>query len=248
MIHIYNIVNLFNELVHEKYPECTYGEPSPKDHELADQLFLLFDQLLNSTELLVDNIVTLDFDEYSDDSEEYEEEYSGADNIIVDGVKYSYDTMNAIVKYSKTHTFSSLRSRYRGIKYKQQLHRIKQYINTQGTKAQKLQRIDEFVFAQFTHARESYLPVHDFDLKRLAIQKARCLNFSGFTASHHWLLEFKRRHHISSRKVTKLITRNHLEDRKAILQSAETFLKKVNSLVPNYPIDHILNSDQSSFK
>ena len=190
MINISNILNLFNQLVHEKYPECTYVEPSPKEHELADQLFLLFDQLLNSTELLVDNIVTLDFDEYNDDNEEYTEEHRGVDQTIIDGVKYSYDTMNAIVKYSKTHTFSSLRSRYKGIKCKQQLHRIKQYVNTLGTKAQKLQRIDEFVFAQFSHARESYLPVHDFDLKRFAIQKARCLNLNSFTASHHWLLDF----------------------------------------------------------
>ena len=245
MINIYNVVNLFNDLVYQKYPEPTRDEPSPKDHELADQLF---DQLLNSAELLVDSVVTLDFDEYADNNEEYTVENRAENLTIMDGTKYSYDTMRAVVDYSKTHTFSSLRSRYKSIKYKQQLYRIKQYVKVQGTKAQKLQRLDEFVFPQFTRARESYLPVHDSDLRRLAIQKARCLNLNDFTASHHWLLDFKQRHHISSRKVTKLIAKNYCEDRNKILNSADTFLKKVNKIIPKYPVDHVLNSDQSSFK
>lgn len=248
MINIYNVVNLFNDLVYQKYPESTHDEPSPKEHELADQLFLLFNQLLNSAELLVDNVVTLDFVEYDDNDEEYTAENRAESLTVIDGIKYSYDTMRDVVDYSKTHTFSSLRNRYKNIKYKQQLHRIKQYVKVQGTKAQKLQRLDEFVFAQFTRARESYLPVHDSDLRRLAIQKARCLNLNDFTASHHWLLDFKQRHHISSRKVTKLITKNHCEDRNKILNSADTFLKKVNKTIPKYPVDHVLNSDQSSFK
>jgi len=64
-------------------------------------------------------------------------------------------------------------------------------------------------------------------LRRLAIKKAHDLNIIGFTASHHWVSGFKRRHHISSRKVTKLITKNHLEDRDNILKSAESFVQTV---------------------
>ena len=70
----------------------------------------------------------------------------------------------------------------------------------------------------------------------------------GFTVSHHWLLHFKRCHHQSSRKVTKLVTKNHLEDREKLLKTAESFVKLVKNMIPNYPIDYILNSDQSSFK
>ncbi|CAF3617883.1 unnamed protein product [Rotaria sp. Silwood1] len=248
MINTNNVLNLFSELVRRKYPESARNEPSSNDHELADQLFLLFDQLLNSTELLVDNIVTLDFDIYNDDNEDYEEESTETNPIIIDGIKYSYATMIAVVEYSKTHTFLSLRNRYRSIKYKQQLRRIKQYVNAQGTRKQKLQRIDEYVFSEFVRARESYLPIHDFDLRGLAIKKARSLNLNGFTASHRWMLDFKRRHNISSRKITKLITKNHLDDREKILKSAENFVKIVNNVIPNYPVDYVLNTDQSSFK
>ena len=248
MINICNVLNLFSELVRQKYPEPTPDDISSKGHELADQLLLLFDQLLNSTELLIDNMVTLDFDGYNDDNEEYQEEITDSNQANFGGIKYSYTTMSDIVQYSKTHSFPSFRNRYKRIKFKQQLHRIKRYVDVEGTKNQKLERIDEFVFQQFTHARQFYLPVHDFDLRRLAIKKARSLNMAGFTISHHWLLHFKRYHHISSRKVTKLITKNHLEDREKLLKTAESFVKLVNSMIPNYPIDHILNSGQSSFK
>jgi hypothetical protein len=171
MININNILYMFNNLVRQKYPELVQSEPSSKDHELADQLFLLFNQLLNSAELLVDHIVTLDFDEYDDCSADYEDENKNDVVSNVDGIKYSYDTMSAVVEYSKTHTFTSIRRRYKQIKHKEQLRRIKQYVNAQGTKTQKLQRVDDFVYAEFIRARECCLPIHDSDVRRLAIKK-----------------------------------------------------------------------------
>lgn len=113
--------------------------------------------------------------------------------------------MNDIVQYSKTDSFSSLHNQCRSIKFKHQLHRIEIYFAAECTRKRKLQRIDQFVFEQFTRARQSCLPILDFDLCHLAIENARCLNLPEFTASHHWLLYFKHRHQISSRKVTKLI-------------------------------------------
>ena len=71
MINICNILNLFSGLVPQKYSESTLNEPSSKHHEFPDQLFLLVDQLLNSIDLLIDDVVTLDFDEYNDENEEY---------------------------------------------------------------------------------------------------------------------------------------------------------------------------------
>ena len=134
--------------------------------------------------------------------------------------------MCAIVEFSKNHTFSTLRRRYRQIKHKEQLRRIKQYVNAQGTKKQKLQRVDDFVYMEFIRARECCLPIYDSNLRRLALKKAQELNISGFTASYRWLLNFKSRHHISSRKITKLVTKNHLEDRDKILKSAQKFCQR----------------------
>ena len=115
-------------------------------------------------------------------------------------------------------------------------------------KKQKLQRVDDFVYVEFIRARECCLPIHDSDLIRLALKKAQELNIFGFTTSHHWLLNFKSRHHISSRKVTKLATKNNLEDRDKILKSVENFVKEVINVIPDYAEDHILISDQSNFR
>ncbi|CAF5064894.1 unnamed protein product, partial [Rotaria magnacalcarata] len=51
----------------------------------------------------------------------------------------------------------------------------------------------------FENARENYLPVHDLDLRRWALQKAKEISLGDFSASAHWVLMFKRRHNIVSR-------------------------------------------------
>ena len=82
-----------------------------------------------------------------------------------------------------------------------------------------------------------------FRFKTFSSPKRIKLNIFGFTASHHWLLNFESRHHVSSRKVTKLVAKNPLEDRDKILKSAENFVKEVINVIPDYAEDHILNSD-----
>ncbi|CAF3463547.1 unnamed protein product, partial [Rotaria sp. Silwood2] len=155
--------------------------------------------------------------------------------------------MCAIVKFSKNHAFQSLRHRYKNVNHTEQLRRIKQYVNAQDTKLQKLQQIEEFVYAEFARTSESFLPIHDLDIRRFAIKKARSLNLNGFKASHHWLSDFKHRHHISSRKITKFVTKHYIEDPDKIFKSVENFVSKVKDRLSNYAADHILNSDQSSF-
>ncbi|CAF2138881.1 unnamed protein product [Rotaria magnacalcarata] len=171
---------------------------------------------MNSSKSFVDNIVTLDFDDYNDDDENYDEENNEEGSVPINDVKYSYGTMCAIVKYSKTPTFQSLRHRYRHVKHKEQLRRIKELL----------------------------LPVHDCDVRRLAMKKARGLNLPGFAASHHWLSDFKHLHHISSRKITKLVTKHYIDDREIILMLAENILIKVKEKQWKYATGHILNSDQ----
>ena len=134
MINVNNFLHIFNDLVCQKYTDVTPSEQSSKNYDLADQMFVLFNQLLSSTELLNDHILTLDFDEYDDYNPDYQEENMTDTSPDVHDIKYSYETMCAVVKYSQTHTFTSLRRRYRQIKFKEQLRRIKQYVNGEGTK------------------------------------------------------------------------------------------------------------------
>lgn len=154
---------------------------------------------MNSSKSDVDNIATLDFDDYNGDDNNSEEADNEEGSVPMNNIKHSYATMCAMVKYSKMHTFQSLRPCYKHVEHKEQLCRIKQYVNFQGTKVQKFQQIDEFVCI-----RELSLPIHDSDVRCQAIKRARSVNLPGFIASHDWLYDFKHRHKISSRK-----TRNY---------------------------------------
>ena len=64
MVNVNNILYIFNNLVREEYRETTQTKPLSKDYELTDQLFVLFNQLFVSTELLDNHIVISDFGEY----------------------------------------------------------------------------------------------------------------------------------------------------------------------------------------
>jgi hypothetical protein len=97
-------------------------------HYSTLDLVCLLNQLLSSTELIVDHIVTLDYDEYDDSSGDYQQEDKNDISSNIVGIKYSYDTMCAIVEYSTTHTFTSVRRRYKKIKYEEQLHSKKKGI------------------------------------------------------------------------------------------------------------------------
>ncbi|CAF1148785.1 unnamed protein product [Rotaria sordida] len=63
-----------------------------------------------------------------------------------------------------------------------------------GTRRQKLDNLDIYIFNQFEHIRHQYLSVHDIDLRRCGPKNARELNLNDFQASYGWLYNFKHRH------------------------------------------------------
>ncbi|CAF1460214.1 unnamed protein product, partial [Rotaria sordida] len=71
-----------------------------------------------------------------------------------------------------------------------------------GTKKQKMDDVNIYVYDQFEHARHNFLSVHDIDLRRWGLKKARELHLKDFQASEGWLWNFKYRHGISSRRIT----------------------------------------------
>ena len=58
-------------------------------------------------------------------------------------------------------------------------------ISAHGTKKMKLEEIDEFTYAHFQKAREQLLSIHNIDLKRLALKKAREVHDDTFVAREH---------------------------------------------------------------
>ena len=92
--------------------------------------------------------------------------------------------------------------------------------------------------------RDKLLSVHDSDLKRWALKTAKDLFDTTFTASDHWVRQFKIRHNIVSRKITKLVTKREIEDSDKIHQSADEFVSNMQKISCQYSSECILNTDQ----
>ena len=105
-----------------------------------------------------------------------------------------------------------------------------------------------YVFEECEKAREKLLSIHDINFKTWGIRKAREIGDHTFQASEHWLWDFKRRHGICSRKITKLVTKREIESKEEIKQSADEFIQKFLTLLPKYKPENVLNTDQSGLE
>jgi len=84
--------------------------------------------------------------------------------------------------------------------------RFREYVEKEGTKYQKIDLLKDYVYGNFQRARDLLYPVHDIDLKRWAMRKARMMSLHDFVALDHWVLNFKNKYNICSRKIIKVRT------------------------------------------
>ena len=132
--------------------------------------------------------------------------------------------MQDVVAYAdETDTFGKRRRSWRSIDNRYKLlpnqgyvSRFRQYIFQQETKRQKTESMRQLVFRKSSDAREKCLPVHDVDIQRWSFKAAKELKVGNFHASHHWLLDFKRKYRIVSRRVTNIVTHHQVEDHETI--------------------------------
>lgn len=171
--------------------------------------------------------------------------------------QFSIEYMQRVIEYydeidlktgKRKHTFSSLQQRFERVKYKNYIPRFRTYMEKQGTKRQKLDEIDCFVYQSFDNTRKQCSSIHDIDLKRWALDKASELGDISFVASVNWIRSFKKRHRSVSRKITKLTTKNDLNDQDVISRSIDDFLNYSNSIISNYSASRVLNTDQSGLQ
>ena len=160
-----------------------------------------------------------------------------------------YDAVNEKTG-KKQHSWKSFQHRFHNVKNRSYIGRFRTYLENNGTKQQKLDELDQYVhvYEKFEKARGDFLIAHDTDLKRWALQKARDINNTTFRASDNWVLIFKRRHALCSRKIAKLTTKREVLDADAINNSANNFISKIKKLLLHYRQSNVLNTDQSGLE
>lgn len=267
MIDPHNVVRLLTNYVAEFLPPTMHSSNDARDEAVATQLYEHLVLIVQSSEYRFENEQTLDFirDRRSrycldeSDSEDRVEVETDSDYDENDDAKnlsdtFSFEYMKKAISYydeqdtdtgKKKHSWKSFHHSFKSIPDRKCLSRIRKYVASHGTKRMKLNEIVNFTYTQFEKAREQFLSVHDIDLKRFALKKAKEVNDNTFVASDTWLNSFKRRYGICSRKITKLVTKGEIKDEELIARNAKDFVMKVQRMMPNYKRENIINTDQS---
>ena len=133
-------------------------------------------------------------DKSDDDTFAFDENFS-IENEKEDVIRneFSIEYMTNVVNFfdekdstgKRIHSYRSVQSRFKRMKDRNYIRRFRIHIANNGTKVRKLILIDSFVYEAFNDARVKLLSVHDIDLKRWALEKAKDLLDTTFTASDH---------------------------------------------------------------
>lgn len=126
---------------------------------------------------------------------------------------YSLDYMKKALEFYGTinprtgrraHRWKVGQHRFQRIPHQSYMARFRQYVDNEGTKRQKLDDLEDIVNENVVRSRGILCPVHGMDLKRWAMREARNMELTAFVASNNWVMNFKRKHDICSRKIIKV--------------------------------------------
>lgn len=226
-----------------------------KDHKDANSELSRKDKKVvqHLVSILCDGIDDVEQEEQLDISEmeiEFKDDLAQMGEIL-EMRKYSVDQMKEIVKmkFEMKRQFSTINNRFRKLNNEKEIYRMRKYVENGGTNFHKWFNVSTKLFSKFKNSREQFLPVHDIDLKRWALEFGReeGLSLDEFQASDSWILNFKNKYRISSRKVTKFVTRRQFVNQEELEDNAITFTLECRDKFKDFDRNNIINFDQSGF-
>jgi len=264
----YNVVNTLVDMVKLNIDLYPPSKVTPKERELAQDLYETIKSFINSTEFNYQEETTLDLhimsdyvssDEdthtiHNDDNEVDDEWINEADEKVTRHLKqYSFKYMKAVVDFAdekdaygkRRHTWKSIHNRFKSLPSQNYVSLFRNYLQKEGTKQQKCREIDKLIYDKFVNARDQALPIHDLDLQRWALKVASEVKLDNFHASGGCLVNFKRKHGIVSRRITNIVTRHEIDDYHIVQQSKQDFLSEYYNLLSDYDPSEVINTDQS---
>ncbi|CAF3725946.1 unnamed protein product [Rotaria magnacalcarata] len=193
-----NLINIAKHLLYLTKREFSDDDSKTGADEIAasQQLFEVLKSFKDSYFNELDVYETLDFDDEYDEITEEEESIDEEDESIDDMDdfdenqqmhiynQFTLEEMEDIIEWVDQHPnykFTTIKHRFRKVKLPNYISRFREYIKENGTRLEKLDKIKQFMSDEFyikrTIEKEA---VHDTDLERFAIQKARELNWDNF--------------------------------------------------------------------
>ena len=192
--------------------------------------------------------------EYDTQNEFIGDEETSNDELEKETKIISWEYKKAVVQYwrsgkrSKYRSFQSVQTIFRFVSRLGTLYEWEKEIEKSGSHRHKLTEIEAFVFQKFQDCRKRYSIVHDSDLRRWACIKASELKMK-FSASKTWLMNFKRRYQIVSRKITKVLSVFHMHQMNDVVNASKAFLNDFYIFFKDskFNDNQIFNMDQSGF-
>ncbi|CAF1370406.1 unnamed protein product [Adineta ricciae] len=240
-------MELFQERTRKELPvssSFTYVQ----ENEIADQLFNVFESIWAITSYNEEN--EIQECEIDLDYEAKDEESPVLESFSLSYMKRALDYYDAInPKTGKlSHTWRNVQNKFKTIKDQSYKSRFRDYTEKGRTKKQKVDSADDYVYNNFERARDLLCAVHDIDLKRWAVRRAKMMSLHGFVMSDHRILNFKHEHNICSTKIIKVVTKRDIVNEAEIKKSADQFVSEVKSLLPYYNEDFVLNTDRAGLQ
>ena len=129
----------------------------------------------------------------------------------------------------KKRKLNTVQHDFKYVSSERQLRRWAHQIEAGGTKRERLAQISEYVIQNLREAIDAGYILHDRDIRRWALKayKEQGNDNMVFKASRKWVNNFKKAHHIVSRKITKFVTRTTIEDDEVLKVRATDFVKEV---------------------
>ncbi|EFP00711.1 hypothetical protein CRE_21232 [Caenorhabditis remanei] len=111
-----------------------------------------------------------------------------------------------------------------------------------------IQFVSEEMYKKVSQHLDDGHIIHDRDLRQIAMDIVAQNNLQiRFSASSSWIDAWKRAHRISSRRITKFVSRKRFVDAAEIQKKSEECVKQVKSLMTGYSNHQVYNADQSGF-
>ena len=197
-----NLVNIAKHLLHLAQMEFGFENSSTSGDEIfaSQQLFKILKTFKDSYFNELYTYETLDFhdehdamtdeegsnneerssdEERSTDDEENTTKYDEHQSLNVRN-SFTLKEMEEIVEWVDQHSnykLASIKNRFRKVKYMYYITRFREYIQTNGTRLEKLKKIKELMWNEFYAKRATEKEaIHDSDLELFAIQKVRELD------------------------------------------------------------------------
>jgi hypothetical protein len=267
MARIVTICRLLVNKAEQKYGSIANIVTFEEDENLVDSLLLNIETVVHTPGLYSEEI-ELEYDSDDDFKDDDDDDDDGNDetntetevthsqessqeweNCIVDKELFTLTQIKNILNYYdsiKSQKFEKTLKRYKRVKHPSYIQRFREYLQSNGTNADKLNRVEAIVAEKFNSSRSKFLSVHALDLRRWAIQAAEQCNLQ-FTASRAWVETFQKRNRIVSRKVTKYITFSEQQNLSEARMAAELFVRNAKDEFIDVSSSQIFNTDQSGF-